>query len=191
MLLAALEQELTEAETYLPMWDWMQAQTGRWSPMRPDGRHLDWVGVDRLMFFCERSLATGEVPGLSLRHRAASVLKDAAGDNYLKVPTGVSPVGPGNWVSSGAAIVPSLHGARPFFLSSASQLRVAPPTFGSKAFNDALFEIRQISDTISKAQLDLATHWAGGLGAFTISALNLKADSIIRIHHGTELEAAR
>jgi hypothetical protein len=77
LLRAALEQELTEGETYLPMWDWMQAQTRRWSPTRSDGRHFDWVGVDRLMFFCERFLAAGEVPALSLRHRVSSVLKDA------------------------------------------------------------------------------------------------------------------
>ena len=77
LLRTALEEELTEAETYLPMWDWMQAQTGRWSPTRPDGRHLDWVGVDRLMLFCERFLAAGEVPPLSLRHRVGSMLSDA------------------------------------------------------------------------------------------------------------------
>lgn len=78
LMRAALAAELTDEQTYLPMWDWMLAQTRRWTPTRPDGRHLDWVGIDRLMLFCERYLAAGEVPRLSLRHRARSTLKDAA-----------------------------------------------------------------------------------------------------------------
>jgi GSCFA family len=78
LMRTALELELTDQETYLPMWDWMLAQTRRWTPTRPDGRHLDWTGIDRLMFFCERYLAEGEVPRLSRRHRARSALRDAA-----------------------------------------------------------------------------------------------------------------
>jgi hypothetical protein len=77
LMRTALDLELLEEETYLPMWDWMQAQTRRWTPTRPDGRHLDWVGIDRLMHFCERCLAEGEVPRLSLRHRLRSQLRDA------------------------------------------------------------------------------------------------------------------
>jgi GSCFA family len=86
LMRAALEAELTDAETYLPMWDWMGAQTRRWTPTRPDGRHLDWVGIDRLMHFCERYLAEGEVPRLSRRHRLRSRLKDAAYRLKLPVP---------------------------------------------------------------------------------------------------------
>jgi hypothetical protein len=78
LLRTALDLELTRDETYLPLWDWMQAQTRRWTPTRPDGRHLDWVGIDRLMHFCERYLAAGEVPKLSLRHRVHSRFRDAA-----------------------------------------------------------------------------------------------------------------
>jgi membrane-associated phospholipid phosphatase len=96
------------------------------------------------------------------------------------------------WESSGAAIVPSLHGARPFFLTSASQIRPpAPPAFGSPAFLAALGEVRQISDTRTDEQLKLAQRWSGGVGPFTIGALNLIADSTIRRNRATELEAAR
>jgi hypothetical protein len=77
LLRTALDLELSEQETYLPLWDWMQAQTRRWTPTRPDGRHLDWGGTDRLMHFAERYLAAGPVPKLSLRHRLRSGLRDA------------------------------------------------------------------------------------------------------------------
>ena len=135
-----------------------------------------------------RDRSAGEAIGRTI---AVAVLQRAAGDNYLKTPTGTPPVGDGYWVSNGTPIVPSLHGVQPFFLSSASQLRKDPPAFRSKAFDDALLEIRQISDTLNDAQLKLALLWATGMGAFTISAVNLKADSIIRVHKSTELEAAR
>ena len=135
-----------------------------------------------------RDAAAGEAIGRAV---AASVLAQAATDNYLVVPTGVPPLGPGFWVSSGAAIVPSLHGTRPFFLRSASQLRAPPPPFGSPAFLAGLAEVRRISDTRTPEQLALAQRWAGGVGPFTIAALNLIADSTIRKHHRTEREAAR
>src|SRR5438034_8099133 len=65
----------------------------------------------------------------------AAVLALAATDNYLVSSPGVPPVGPGYWVSSPAAIVRSLYGARPFFLVTSNQLRPGPPpAFGSPAF---------------------------------------------------------
>jgi membrane-associated phospholipid phosphatase len=136
-----------------------------------------------------RDAADGEAIGRAV---AASVLAQAASDHYLSVPIGTPPAGTGLWVWNGAPVVPSLHGARPFFLTSASQLRSpAPPAFGSPAFLAALAEVRQISDTRTTEQLQLAQLWAGGVGPFTIGALNLIADATIRTHHGTEREAAR
>ena len=119
----------------------------------------------------------------------ASVLAQAATDNYLVVPVGVPPVGPGFWVWNGQPIVRSLHGVRPFFLTSASQLRPpAPPAFGSPPFYTALAEIRAISDTRTADQLTIAQKWAAG---FTISANNRIANDLIRAHHRTEREAVR
>ena len=87
------------------------------------------------------------------------------------------------------AIVRSLHGVRPFFLTSASQIRsVAPPPFGSSAFNTALAEIRAISDTRTAEQIATAQLWATG---FTISAHNHLANELIRAYHRAEREAAR
>ena len=132
--------------------------------------------------------AAGESVG---RGVGAAVLAQAATDNYLVVPTGVPPVEPGRWVWNGQPIVRSLHGVRPFFLKSASQLRSAagaPPVFLSPAFNAALAEIRALSDTRTAEQLAIAQDWATG---FTISTNNRIAADLIRQHHSTEREAAR
>lgn len=130
--------------------------------------------------------AAGEAIGRAV---GAAVLAQAATDNYLVVPVGVPPVGPGFWVWNGAPIVRSLHGVRPFFLTSASQIRSAPPpAFGSPAFTTALAEVRAISDTRTAEQLASARLWAAG---FTTSTNNQVATDLIRQYHRTEREAAR
>ena len=122
------------------------------------------------------------------RRIGSAVLGLAATDNYLIVPTGSPPVGPGFWVANGP-IVRSLHGVRPFFLTSASQIRAeAPPPFGSPAFATALTEIRTISDTRTPEQVALAQFWGTG---FTIGTHNHIVNELIRAHHRTEREAAR
>ena len=119
----------------------------------------------------------------------AAVLAQVATDNYLVVPTGVPPVGPGFWVSApSTAIVRSLHGVRPFFLTSPNQIRPTPPTFGSPEFLAARAEVRAISDTRTPEQLAIAQKWAAGL---TISSNNQIAIELIRDYHRTEREAAR
>lgn len=60
LLRVALEA-LPEDAVYLDLWDWMQAQTGRWSPTKFDGRHFDQAGIDRIMRFAERRLG-GQPP---------------------------------------------------------------------------------------------------------------------------------
>ena len=130
-------------------------------------------------------VASGESIGRAI---GGGVLAQAATDNYLVVPTGSPPVGAGFWVPNGP-IVRSLHGVRPFFLSSASQIRSEPPPpFGSSAFNTALAEIRAISDSRTAEQVALAQKWAAG---FTVSAHNHLANELIRAHRRTEREAAR
>ena len=122
----------------------------------------------------------------------AAVNALAATDNYLVVSPGTPPLGSQYWVSSGAAIVRSLHGVRPFFLTSASQLRSPPPpAFGSPAFLAALAEVRAISDTRTPEQLAMASFWNTSSPPFTAGALNLIVDDLIEQHHRTEREAAR
>ena len=131
----------------------------------------------------------GEAVG---REVGAAVLALAETDNYLVLPPGVPPVGPGYWVSAPAAIVRSLYGVRPFFLHTSDQLRPGPPpAFGSHDFFNALAEIRTISDTRTAEQTAIALAYAWGTGPFTTGALNLIADQLIVDHHRTEREAAR
>ena len=60
----------------------------------------------------------------------------------------------GFWVSSGAPIVRGGFGARPFFLTSESELRAAPPpAFGSTRYLADLAEVRAISDRRTAEQL--------------------------------------
>ncbi|HEX6051607.1 MAG TPA: vanadium-dependent haloperoxidase [Gemmatimonadaceae bacterium] len=131
--------------------------------------------------------ASGEAIGRAV---GAAVIAQASTDNYLPgVSVGVPPVGPGFWVWNGLPIVRSIHGVRPFFMTSASQLRSPPPPpFGSTAFLAALAEIRAISDNRTAEQLAAAQFWAAG---FTISSNNKEANALIRKYHRTEREAAR
>jgi membrane-associated phospholipid phosphatase len=134
-------------------------------------------------------IAAGESLG---RDIGAAVLDQAAQDHYLTLDPGAPPVGPQMWTSSAAPIVRSLHGARPFFLTSPDQLRApAPPAFGSAQFVAALAEVRQISDTRTAEQLALAQSWNTASGPFTAGSLNRVADDLIRENRSTEQEAVR
>jgi membrane-associated phospholipid phosphatase len=133
--------------------------------------------------------AAGEAIGRAV---GAAVMAQAATDNYLVMNPGVPPVGAGRWVSSGAPIVRGAYGSRPFFLTSADQIRPGPPpAFGSPEFLAGLAEIRSISDTRTTAQIALAQFYAWGMPPFTPGNLNLIADQLIVEHNRTEREAAR
>ena len=133
--------------------------------------------------------AAGEAIGRAV---GAAVLAQAATDNYLVVAPGVPPVGPGFWTSSPAPIVRALHGVRPFFLTSASQIRPGPPpAFGSPTFVAALAEIRQISDTRTPEQLAVAQFWNTSAAPFTAGFMNRIIAGMIVDHHRTERESAR
>jgi len=136
------------------------------------------------------SIADGESLG---RKVGAAAVAQAARDNYLVLAPGAPPTGPGQWASAvGVGVVRSLHGARPFFLTAADQLRSpAPPAMGSPQFAAALAEVRRIADTRTPEQIAIASAWNTSSGPFTAGALNLVADSVIREHRTPEPEAAR
>lgn len=128
---------------------------------------------------------SGEAIGRAI---GASVVTLASSDNYLAVAAPAPPVGPGFWIPNGP-VVRALYGVRPFFLTSADQLRPPPPpAFGSAAFQTALDEVRAISDSRSQTQIDIALKWNT---PFTAATLNGIGVGIIRDHHRTEREAAR
>jgi membrane-associated phospholipid phosphatase len=137
----------------------------------------------------QRDDGAGEAIGRTV---GTAVVTQSASDNYLVVSPGIPPVGTGYWVSSGAAIVRSLHGVRPFFLTSPDQLRpAAPPAFGSPEFLAALAEVRAISDTRTPEQLALAQFWNTSTGPFTAGALNQIASDLIAKRQRDERKAAR
>lgn len=143
----------------------------------------DWPGAKN------EDRVSGEAIGRAV---GAAVVAQAATDQYLTKSPGTPPVGPGYWVSSGAPIVRSLYGVRPFFLTSADQIRPgSPPAFGSPAFLAALAEIRAISDTRTPEQVAIALYWNTATPPFTAGTMNLIADEIVVAHHRTEREAAR
>ncbi|HEX5077105.1 MAG TPA: vanadium-dependent haloperoxidase [Gemmatimonadaceae bacterium] len=132
--------------------------------------------------------ASGETIGRAV---GASVLAQAATDNYLVVAPPTQPPGPGRWVPLPNP-VRSLFGVRPFFLTSADQIRPGPPpAFGSAEYLAALAEIRTISDTRTAEQVSIAQAWANQTAPFTAGAENLIADEIIAQHHRDEKDAAR
>jgi len=135
--------------------------------------------------------ASGEAIGRAV---GAAVLAQAASDNYYVTLPGVPPVGPGYWIPAPAPapIVRSLYGVRPFFLTSADQLRPPPPpAIGSPEFLAAYAEVRYISDTRTPEQIAIAQTWATAMPPYTTGSENLVADELIVEHHRTEREAAR
>lgn len=131
---------------------------------------------------------SGEAVGRAV---GAAVLAQAATDNYLAVVPPTQPPGPGKWAPLPNP-VRSLFGVRPFFLTSADQIRPGPPpAFGSAEYLAALAEIRGISDTRTTEQVSIAQTWAFGAAPFTAGAENLIADQLIAEHHRSEKDAAR
>ena len=136
-----------------------------------------------------QDVASGEAIGRAV---GAAINDLAATDNYLVESAGSPKTGDVYWIPGAAAITRSLHGARPFFLTSASQLRPPPPpAFGSPEYLAALAEVRATSDSRTPEQLGIAQFWNTSVPPFTAGALNLIADDLIEEHHRTEREAAR
>jgi membrane-associated phospholipid phosphatase len=129
----------------------------------------------------ERQLASPVWPGESQtdviagaaagRAAAALVVAHAQADKFFTPWSGTVPTGPGLWFSSANPPAPpagALFGqATPYFLTSGDQFRpAAPPAFGSPAFDAALAEVRQISDTRTAEQDASAKFWAFPAGTY-------------------------
>ena len=94
----------------------------------------------------------------------AEIVARAQGDGFNQSFSGTIPVGTGLWTSNTTPPTVGggqLPGVLPWFLTSASQFRPAPPpAFGSADYLAALAEIRHISDTRTAEQIQIATFWA-------------------------------
>ena len=134
------------------------------------------------------AFAAGEAIGRAV---GAQIVARAIGDHFTDPNTAVPPVGPGYWTSSAMPPTPvdggQLKGVTPWFLTSSDQFKPDPhPAFGSTAFNTALAEIRQISDTRTPEQVQIATLWALSRGTPTTSGfwLSVPTDSGWVTEHG-------
>jgi PAP2 superfamily len=117
----------------------------------------------------------------------ANVLAQAATDNFGLTDPGQPPVGPGYWVTGGLPINRGALGARPFFLSSGSEIRLGPPpAFGSSTFLAELAEVRSISDTRTPEQVAIARKWF----PFSDVVFDSVAADLIEKHHRSELVSA-
>jgi membrane-associated phospholipid phosphatase len=127
------------------------------------------------------AFAAGEAIGRAV---GAQIVARAVADHFGAPNTAVPPVGPGFWTSSAIPPQPvaggNLQGVTPWFLTSAKQFRPAdPPAFGGAEFNAGLAEIRQISDTRTARQIEIATFWALNPGTPTTAGfwLSVPTDS--------------
>ena len=138
--------------------------------------------------------ATGEAIGRAI---GTKVLAFAQGDlwgltNPLLAPTGPPPVGPGRWIYSGGPIARGGLGARPFFMTSTSELRSpAPPAFGSAEYNAALAEVRNIALTRTADQIAIANYWNVNQSPRSDAAIMGIAREMIVSHRRSDSEAAR
>jgi PAP2 superfamily len=125
--------------------------------------------------------AIGRAVGTAMVTRAQS-------DGFSVVANPAPPVGPGFWTTNAPGLPVAggqFAGIARWFLTSANQFRPGPPpAFGSDAFNAALAEIRQISDTLTTEQSRIAAFWALNPGTPTASGFWLDYASQRIVEHG-------
>lgn len=129
--------------------------------------------------------ALGMKVGGKVVDRAKTDGSDAKGDITM-------PTGPGYWTGTNP-LRPLWGEVRPCLVDNITQFRPSPPpSYGSPEFNAALSEVRQISDTRTKWQTQIAEKWADGAGTATPSGhWNQIACDLINNSHLSELRSAR
>jgi hypothetical protein len=127
------------------------------------------------------------------RQIGARIAAAARADNFDAQWTGTVPTGPGMWFSSigKPPVLPMLGQMKPFFMTSGSDFRPAPPpSFGSPAYNAALAEIRAFSDTRTPEQDSIAKFWAMATGTLVAGYWNEVATTLIAKYHLNDQRAA-
>ena len=125
------------------------------------------------------AFAAGEAIGRAV---GAEIVARSRADKFDAPNTATPPAGPGFWTSSANPPLRvaggNLPGVTPWFMTSADQFRPGPPpAFGGPAFNAALAEIRQISDTRTARQTEIAAYWALSNGTPTTAGFWLDVAS--------------
>jgi membrane-associated phospholipid phosphatase len=142
-----------------------------------------WPGAQHADF------AAGEEIGRAI---GARVLDFAADDQVGVADPGTPPIGPGYWQWSGGPIVRGNYLARPFFMDSPDEFQPPPPpAFGSPSYLSALAEVRQISDTRTAEQLEIANYWNLQQSGRRNAPFNNLAVELIRTYRVSDAKAAR
>jgi membrane-associated phospholipid phosphatase len=126
------------------------------------------------------AFAAAEAIGRAVGH---SIVSRAIGDGFGISINPPPTIGAGFWTTNAPGLPVAggqFPGITPWFLTSGGQFRSAPyPAFASPAFNTALAEIRQISDTRTALQTQIAAFWALNSGTPTAAGfwLSVPTDS--------------
>jgi PAP2 superfamily len=141
----------------------------------PGAKHDDW--------------AAGEALGRSIGSLVAAW---SLTDNVGQTDPGAPPAGAGKWSPGAGPTARGGLGARPLFIASAAQVMPPPPpVFGSDAYLAALQEVRQISDTRTLEQLQIAQYWARAQSPVSAEGMNSIARRFIQQYRRQDDEAAR
>jgi hypothetical protein len=128
---------------------------------------------------------------------AKEIIQKAKKDGSSTQWTGTVPQGEGIWFSSQNPPLPPLlplwGNVKTWFLTSGSEITPpAPPAFGSPEYVVALNEVRQISDTRTSEQTNIAKYWAAGSGTSTPPGMwNSIATDFIKAANVNDLRAAK
>lgn len=129
------------------------------------------------------------------RAAATEVIASAKSDRVGVEWTGTVPTGADKWASqfkpARPPLAPALGGMRPFYLSSGSEFRTAPPAVDSPQFRAALAEVRTTADNRSDEQLRVAQYWEALQGGFAAGMWNEQARGAISARGLSEAESAR
>jgi hypothetical protein len=123
---------------------------------------------------------------------ATRILERAQNDGWDAVWTGTVPNGDGYWIGTSPQL-PMWGQVEPWLWESGSELRAPPPpAFNSQQFMAALDEVRQIAETRTAEQMEIARFWADGAGTYTPPGhWNDIAAQLIRERGLGDLQAAR
>ena len=123
---------------------------------------------------------------------ASSLLARAQHDGSNAVWTGTVPNGDGVW-SGASPQLPMWGQVQPWLWDSGSELRAPPPpAFNSQQFLEGLTEVREIAETRTPTQMELARFWADGAGTYTPPGhWNEIATQLIEQRGLGDLQAAR
>lgn len=128
---------------------------------------------------------------------ALAVISHAKNDGAKTPWNGTVPTGPDKWVSTVSPpqppLLPNWGNVTPWLLTSSDLIMPpAPPVFGSAQFNASLQAVKQIANSRTAEQLQIAQFWNDGAGTSTPPGhWNQIACDLIQGYHLNELRSSR